>query len=123
MTSSNLPKEVEAGFKAADKYDAYRPTYSTRAVEKLLSALRVASFNGAKIVEVGAGTGKFTELIAARKEEYEIVAADPHKEMLNRLEDKVAKQGWKNVELVNGDAEHLPVEDGWGDCAIAAQVF
>jgi 16S rRNA A1518/A1519 N6-dimethyltransferase RsmA/KsgA/DIM1 with predicted DNA glycosylase/AP lyase activity len=83
-----LANEVDAGFKDASAYDRHRPTYPTEAVQKLLKNLNVADQFNARIVEVGAGTGKFTELLTKRKEEYDIIAIEPHTEMRDGLVTK-----------------------------------
>lgn len=123
MSDFKLPQAAQSGFQSASKYDAHRPSYPSAAVTKFLDALHLTDAQGAKIVEVGAGTGKFTELLVARPEKYEIVAVDPHKGMLEELKGKVQRNGWDGVKVVKGDAEHLDgVEEGWGDCAVVAQV-
>lgn len=126
MSSSALSKEAADGFAPASAYDKHRPTYPPVAVEKFLSALHLSHASGvspnAKILEIGCGTGKFTELIATRLEAFEILAVDPHPKMRKGLEDKVDAQGWKNIKVVEGDAEHLPAEDNWADAALATQV-
>ncbi|KAL7271022.1 hypothetical protein RUND412_006250 [Rhizina undulata] len=108
-----------SGFSAADAYDAHRPSYIPESVSHLLTELSVAGVPGAKIVDLAAGTGKFTELIAAREEGYEIVAVEPHDEMLGTLNAKELK----GVESKKGDAYSIPVADGWADTVIVAQAF
>lgn len=73
----------------------------------------------ARIVEIGAGTGKFTELLVAREEGYEIVAVEPHREM---REGMVRKELGGRVKVVDGNAAEMGVEEGWGNACIAAQV-
>jgi len=68
--------------------DTHRPTYPANAVTSLLTHLNLNSFPNAKILELGAGTGKFTELLANRAEKYEILAIEPHREMREVLEGK-----------------------------------
>jgi SAM-dependent methyltransferase len=113
-----LPAEAIAGFKDADKYDTHRPSYPAEAVSKFLAHLNILDNFNAKIVEVGAGTGKLTELLAVQKQEYEIIAVDPHDEMREALVRKVLPR----VKVEAGDAANMPIEEGWGDVCIAAQV-
>lgn len=113
-----LANQATEGFKDAGKYDTHRPSYPSEAVSKLLSHLNVAEQLNAKVVEVGAGTGKLTELLAARREEFEIVAVDPHNEMREGLVQKALPR----VKIIAGDAAKMPIEEGWGDACIAAQV-
>jgi hypothetical protein len=57
-------------------------------------------------------------VLAKRPEEYEIIAVEPHQGMRQELE----KKDLKGVKSVDGDACNIPLEEGWGDCLIAAQV-
>jgi len=114
-----LAEEADKGFKNAANYDQYRPSYPSEAVEKLLVNLKVAGQENARIVEVAAGTGKFTALLADRKEQFEIVAVEPHNEMRWTLETKKIER----VKVVPGDGANIPVEAEWGDALIVAQAF
>lgn len=106
------------GFHNAKAYDAHRPSYPAHVVSSFLSDLGVAGRRGARVVEVAAGTGKFTELLAAREEGFDVVATEPLASMKGELDAKRLK----GVEVREGSAAGLPVEDGWGDVCIAAQV-
>jgi ubiquinone/menaquinone biosynthesis C-methylase UbiE len=64
------------------------------------------------------GTGKFTELLAKREEGYEVVGVEPHAGMRKEL----VKKNLKGVEVKDGDAGNIGVQDGWADGLIAAQV-
>lgn len=69
--------------------------------------------------EVPTGTGKFTEALSARPEQYEIVAVEPHDDMRQQLSNKQLPR----VTVVNGTAEKMPAaEDGAFAAAVAAQV-
>ncbi|KAI0889723.1 S-adenosyl-L-methionine-dependent methyltransferase [Annulohypoxylon maeteangense] len=122
MTSQNnntLPKEAEEGFKDAASYDAYRPSYPPDAFEKFLSSLKIAQYPSAKIVEIASGTGKFTELIAQRPEGFVVKAIEPH----HTMRDKLVQKDLPGVEVIDGKADKMPVEDEWGDACVAAQAF
>ncbi|KAL6716313.1 hypothetical protein ACLMJK_005879 [Lecanora helva] len=69
------------GFENAECYDRHRPSYPIEAVDSLLKHMHIHGLNGARIVDLAAGTGKFTQLLAHRNEEYDIVAVEPHGEM------------------------------------------
>lgn len=73
----------------------------------------------ARIVDLGCGTGKFTVLLAARPEQFEVVAVEPHKEMRDELVKKNLRSG---VEVLEGNAGTMPIEEGWADALITAQV-
>ncbi|KAI5838981.1 S-adenosyl-L-methionine-dependent methyltransferase [Morchella snyderi] len=107
------------GFSAAASYDAHRPSYIAPALTHLLEQLNVASVPHAKILDLAAGTGKLTELLAARPEEYKVVAVEPHKDMLAALRAK----DLKGVSVKEGNAYDIPVEDGWADATVVAQAF
>jgi len=73
---------------------------------------------GAKVVDLGAGTGKFTALLEARPENYEILAIEPHEAMRKELESKRLK----NVTVMTGVATSMALEAQSVDAVIASQV-
>lgn len=114
-----IAASATAGFHNATAYDAHRPSYPPEAVEKLLSHLGLAGpgHAGARVVDLAAGTGKLTELLAARPEEFEVRAVEPHDTMRQTL-------GAKNLPRVStspGTAVAMGLEDGWADVVVAAQ--
>lgn len=116
---TSIPSASTKGFQNASSYDQHRPSYPAEAVDSLLKRLQVGGFKGARIVDLAAGTGKFTELLAARDEGYEIVAVEPHDGMRGELERKTLK----GVQVLGGRADSMPeVESQSVDAAIAAQV-
>ncbi len=144
MTSSfALPAAAAEGFKDAKSYDTYRPSYHEEAVEALLRKLKIADKPALNVIEIGSGTGKFTELLAARHENYNIVAVEPH----DGMRDQLIAKGLRDVNALKGQyvileprdrslfprcmltlgiwnsAANIPVEDQWGDACIAAQSF
>lgn len=115
---SVVDQAATSGFDNAAAYDAHRPSYPPQAVQSLLSHLDVASEPRAKVIDLAAGTGKFTELLAAREEQYEIRAVEPLAKMRNNL----AAKGLDGVAVRDGLATKMDVPDGWADAVIAAQV-
>lgn len=116
---SNLAQAAQTGFAASSAYDAHRPSYSPEALSELLDHLEVAGVQGARIVDLAAGTGKFTEVLAARPENFEIIAVEPHDEMRQELERKKLNR----VRVYKGMADSMPeVEDGSAAALVAAQV-
>jgi 16S rRNA A1518/A1519 N6-dimethyltransferase RsmA/KsgA/DIM1 with predicted DNA glycosylase/AP lyase activity len=83
----------------------------------LLEHLSIAHQDNAHIVELGSGTGKFTELLVARPEKFELVAVEPHEGMRGALVKKNL-----GIKVLDGNAGNIPVQDGWADTVIAAQV-
>jgi ubiquinone/menaquinone biosynthesis C-methylase UbiE len=106
------------GFDNASAYDVHRPSYPPGAVDALLRNLQVADNHGARVVDLAAGTGKFTELLAARGEQYDIIAVEPVAKMRQSLVDKHLA----GVKVLDGLATGMDIEDGWADAVIAAQV-
>lgn len=106
------------GFAKGSLYDQHRPAYPPEAVELLLNQLGLTTMTGAKIVDLGAGTGKFTEALATRQEHSEIVAVEP----LDSMRDVLASKRLDRVEARRGTATQTGLEDGWADVVIVAQV-
>lgn len=113
-----LVEAAITGFAAASYYDLHSPSYPPEAVQKLLTRLNVAGRQGARILDLAAGTGKFTQLLAERDEGFKLVAVEPHEDMRGELE----KKGLKNVTILEGDAKRVPLEEGSVDAVIVAQV-
>lgn len=118
-TSFTLPEQAASGFSNASAYDKYRPSYPAEAVDKLLKNVGVADVKHARVIDLACGTGKFTRVLAARPEQYEIIGVEPHQDMREEL----TKQGTgSHLQVLEGDACNIPVEEGWGDALIVAQV-
>ena len=113
-----LPAAAEAGFKHASSYDKHRPSYPPSAVSGLLKNLGLDGRNKARIVDLAAGTGKFTELLSQRPESFEIIAVEPHDAMRGELE----KKHLRGVQIVKGSSTDMPFNDGSIDAIIVAQV-
>lgn len=77
MTPSISSASIK-GFQKASSYDRHRPSYPLQAVTRLLERLQVNGVKRARIVDLAAGTGKFTELLVNRDENFEILAVEPH---------------------------------------------
>ncbi|TEY78383.1 hypothetical protein BOTCAL_0049g00250 [Botryotinia calthae] len=122
---SVLAPEALNGFSNASDYDKHRPSYPPEAVSKLLKNLGVENVEGARVIDVGAGTGKFTTLLAERKEGFAIKCVEPHDEMKEVLRGKFGKGNegvWEgSVEIVGGSAQNMEIEEGWADAVIASQ--
>jgi ubiquinone/menaquinone biosynthesis C-methylase UbiE len=116
--STVLAEAAKAGFKDAASYEKFRPSFPAEAVSTLLQKTKLAGHTHAKVIDLAAGTGKFTELLAAQPEEFEIIAVEPHDGMRSEL----GKKELKSVTVKAGDSENIPVPDGWADGMIIAQV-
>ena len=117
--ASSIPSASVKGFQDGSRYNQHRPSYPLEAVESLLKHLQVAGLEGARIVDLAAGTGKLTELLASRQESFEIIAVEPHDGMRVELE----KKGMGGVKALKGEANSMRgVESQSIDAVIAAQV-
>jgi SAM-dependent methyltransferase len=96
--------------RAAAEYEAARPGYP----EALLDLLPVV--NEATVLDLGAGTGKLTRVLARRYRE--VVAVEPLDGMRAILEDVVPE-----ARSVAGSAEAIPLADESVDAVFAAQAF
>ncbi|KAF2481085.1 S-adenosyl-L-methionine-dependent methyltransferase [Neohortaea acidophila] len=110
---------ARVGFAKGEEYDQYRPTYSPTIVQLLLDNLQVNGKQHAKILDLAAGTGKFTEAVAAREEQFEIVAVEPHEKMRGVLAGKELR----GVTVKDGKADAIPLPDASVDAVICAQAF
>ena len=136
--STPLAKAASSGFHDASAYDAHRPSYPDAAVSAFLSRFNLQSSTATdgirdaqKIVEIGAGTGKFTELLsrhavqaaaagAGSAQTMDILAVEPHEQMRAQL----AAKNLPHVTVVDGHSADLSmVEDSTADAVIAAQAF
>jgi len=103
------------GFSAgADAYDRGRPSYPITAVDHIVKELGLAA--GRRVVDLGAGTGKFTELLVGSGAE--VIAVEPVAEMRAKLEAALP-----GVSALAGTSEAIPVADATADAVVAAQAF
>ena len=98
---------------AAEAYERGRPGYPAEAVEALAAALRLAP--GARVLDLGAGTGKLTALLAARARP--VLAVEPVAAMRRRL------AGVEGAIPLGAVAEALPFRGGSLDAVAAASAF
>ncbi|NIQ37907.1 MAG: methyltransferase domain-containing protein [Proteobacteria bacterium] len=75
---------------------------------------------GDHVVDIGSGSG-LDSLIAARLvgPEGRVIGVDMTPEMLEKARHAAAKARLRQVEFKKGQAESLPVPDGWADVAIS----
>jgi ubiquinone/menaquinone biosynthesis C-methylase UbiE len=117
MKSQNarIHEQASIGFqRAADAYERGRPEYPAAAVEHLAHVLKIAA--GSRVVELGAGTGKFTKALLTTGAE--IVAVEPVEAMRRKLAEQLP-----GLPVVDGTAEAIPLPDASVDAVVAAQAF
>ncbi len=100
---ARIHSQASIGFgRAAEQYDRGRPDYPQSAVGHLVQVLDIKPQS--RVVELGAGTGKFTTRLAATGAA--VLAVEPVANMRNRLAERVA-----GIQIVDGTAEAIPVPD------------
>jgi SAM-dependent methyltransferase len=99
---------------AAGDYERARPDYPVEAGRWLAERLDLRP--GRKVVDIAAGTGKLTRVLAATGAD--VVAVEPVAGMRARLAAALPK-----VELLDGVAEAIPLPDAAVDAATVAQAF
>ena len=106
---------AELGYqRAAADYERVRPSYPTRALAVLADALDLKP--GKRVAEVGAGTGKFTRLLALTGAR--VIALEPVAAMRATLAELLPQ-----VDVVDGLAEATGLADGSVDAVVAAQAW
>jgi ubiquinone/menaquinone biosynthesis C-methylase UbiE len=107
-----IEEAAEKGFGAgADAYVRGRPSYPPAAVALITRELGLGP--GTTVVDVGAGTGKFSELLVPTGAR--VVAVEP----VANMRAKIAPP----IEAVDGTGESLPFDDGSVDAITVAQAF
>ncbi|OWQ90360.1 SAM-dependent methyltransferase [Roseateles aquatilis] len=114
-STPSIHAAAAAGYSAgADTYVKGRPDYPPELHAWLRDSVGIVP--GAAVVDLGAGTGKFTQLLA--KTGADVIAVEPVAEMLARL--RVDLPG---VTGVQGTATAIPLPDASADVVVCAQAF
>jgi ubiquinone/menaquinone biosynthesis C-methylase UbiE len=98
----------------AGDYERARPDYPDSAGRWL--ATRLDLHGGCRVLDIAAGTGKLTRVLAATGAS--VVAVEPVAGMRERLAAALP-----DVELLDGVAEDIPLEDASVDAATVGQAF
>ena len=99
---------------AAGAYRRGRPGYPAEAVAHVAAALGIGE--GASVLDLGAGTGKLTEAIAATGAR--VVAVEPVQAMREQL-----GQTLPGVEAIDGTADAIPLAPAAVDAVTVGQAF
>jgi ubiquinone/menaquinone biosynthesis C-methylase UbiE len=97
-------------------YDRGRPGYPAEAVEWMLGEAGSATRPVSHVVDVGAGTGKFTAALVGHA--FRVTAVEPDAQMRERLAANLP-----SVTAVQGTAEQLPLADGSAGLVTVAQAW
>jgi SAM-dependent methyltransferase len=97
----------------AATYARVRPSYPPQVIEVLATE---GVHPGARVCDLGAGTGIFTNLLVNAG--YDVVAVEPTAGM----RDEFASNG-PHTEILDGTAEAIPLADGSVDAVTVAQAF
>lgn len=98
----------------AEQYERARPEYADEAVDWLVERLGLEP--GARVLDLGAGTGKLTRQLVRRG--LDVVAVEPGDEMRGVLQRVLP-----DVEALAGTAEAIPASDASVDAVTAGQAF
>jgi ubiquinone/menaquinone biosynthesis C-methylase UbiE len=94
----------------AEAYDRARPSYPLEAAQWMVGR------QPSTVVELGAGTGKFTDLLVRLS--HDVLATDPDDEMLSHL-----RLRHPDLRVATAPAEAVPVATRSVDTVVAAQAF
>jgi SAM-dependent methyltransferase len=98
----------------AAEYERHRPEYPEEALRWATGQLGLEP--GARVLDLGAGTGKLTRGLVGLR--FEVVAVEPGAPMLEQLRAAVP-----DVEAHEGSAESIPLPGESVDAAFAGQAF
>jgi SAM-dependent methyltransferase len=95
----------------ADEYERGRPSWPADAIAELLER-----FGATEVLDLAAGTGKLTRVLAAHADE--VIAVEPLGEMRRILQDRVPQ-----ARALAGTAEAIPLADASVDAVFVAEAF
>lgn len=104
----------------AARYDASMKLFGG-ALPEMLDGVARAVHGAGEVLEVGAGTGLATVVIA--RQARHVVATDLSRPMLDELQGRLRQEHVVNVEVACTDAEALPFRDEQFDAVVAANLL
>jgi SAM-dependent methyltransferase len=102
----------------AEDYERYRPGYPAALFDLIADRLELP--RDARVVDLGAGTGKVARAIAARG--WQTTAVDPGEPMLAVLRDRAAAEGLA-IDVVRATAESTGLPTASFDAALAGEAY
>ena len=103
--------------KLAQDYSKYRPGYSVSALNSILSLVEK---NEIDFVDVGAGTGIWTRIVASNPKVKSVIAVEPSDQM---REQGIAGNGKLNIAWKSGSGENTTLENNSCDLLSMASSF
>lgn len=110
-------KQCELFNQAADYYDRYRPSYPLEIIN-LLEMKTDLSLNS-KILEIGSGTGKATELLAPNG--YDILCVELGEDLIKACSEKL--KNFSNIKFYKSQFEIADIQENTYDLIFSAQAF
>ncbi len=115
MPEGRIHEAAAAGFSAGSTaYDKGRPSYPQAAVDLIVAELGIGT--DTTVVDLAAGTGKFTALLVPTGAR--VIAVEPVAEMRGEL-----TRALPEVDAMDGTAESMPLDDASVDAVTVAQAF
>lgn len=99
----------------AEAYAKGRPSYAKQAVEYILSLVS----KDAVFADIGAGTGKFSYLIASKG--YTLFSVEPNRDMRNQLQ--MTLEGYENATIIEGTSSATTLKDNSINVIVCAQAL
>lgn len=112
----------QGDFTEVAKHYHNRPAYSAMLLEKLIKCVNDGNkpLNELRVVEVGAGTGKLTKMLASDFG-VQVRAVEPNDSM--RAEGEAYTQSCRNITWHKGSGEDTGIESSCADWVIMASSF
>lgn len=123
MTRRDAPVDWSEYAETYDLLLEYNPFYQALHAEVLGHTAPWSLPPGARILDLGAGTGNYSLALAARFPEAHVVHVDRDATMNARAEQKRAEQGLDNVEIRTAQVEDLAFPDGHFAAAVCVHAF
>jgi ubiquinone/menaquinone biosynthesis C-methylase UbiE len=114
MVERRIDPLAEAFAGAADRYDRGRPAYQPEPIDWAWEMLELGT--DATVIDLAAGTGKLAVQLAGRAGR--LVAVEPLEGMRTVLRRQVPE-----AEVIDGTAEHMPLNDGEADAVFVGEAF
>ena len=117
MTEGEDKNSVDRFSNRIADYSRYRPSYPSEALDSIRS---IGDFRpGAKVVDLGSGTGIWTRLLLDAG--FQVTAVEPNSEMRGAAEEDLGSTfGFRSV---NGTSDSTGLASGTADLVSAAQAF